>query len=163
MVEKVVIILGSGSDEDFAKPIWTTLDKYGIPYEKRVFSVHCRGRSQELLNLLNKYEQSEDNIVYITVAGRSNALSGFVDCNTKYAVIACPPYSEKFGGTDIYSSLRVPVGVVSLTMLEPESAALAAMKILAYGNSELYEKILQYQLNRRNKNKADDKRIRKSK
>ena len=28
-------------------------------------------------------------------------------------VIACPPYSEKFGGADIYSSLRVPSGIGS--------------------------------------------------
>jgi len=41
-------------------------------------------------------------------------------------VIACPPYSEAFGGADVYSSLRMPKGVAPLVVLEPEGAALAA-------------------------------------
>jgi 5-(carboxyamino)imidazole ribonucleotide mutase len=158
--EKVVIIMGSSSDEEFAKPIWIILDQYRVPYEKRVISAHRR--TQDLLDSLKEYETSGDNLVYVTVAGMSNALSGIVACNTKFAVIACPPYSEKFGGADVYSSLRMPKGVVVYTILEPENAALAAIKILAYGNSELYEKVLQYQQNMVNKNERDDKEIRKS-
>lgn len=158
--EKVVVIMGSGSDEEFAKPIWATLQQYGIPCEKRVFSAHKR--AQELLDVLGEYERSGDNIVYITVAGRSNALSGVVDDNTKHIVIACPPYSEKFGGSDVYSSLRMASGIASLVILEPENAALAAIKILAYGDSKLYEKVSQYQQNMADKNNADDERIRKS-
>jgi phosphoribosylaminoimidazole carboxylase PurE protein len=68
--------------------------------------------------------------VYITVAGRSNALSGFVDAQVTAPVIACPPESEAFGGLDILSSLRMPRGVAPLVVLEPENAALAAAKML---------------------------------
>lgn len=160
MSERVVVILGSGSDEEFAKPIWAVLEKHKVAYDKRVISAHKRAR--ELLDLLKADEESKDNIVYITIAGRSNALSGVVDSNTKYTVIACPPYSEKFGGVDVYSSLRMPGGVAPLVILEPENAALAAIKILAYGNPALYEKVSRYQDEMRDKNRADDEKIRKS-
>lgn len=157
---RVVIILGSGGDEEFAKPIWTVLSQHRIPHEKRVVSAHKR--TQDLLDMLKEDARTGDNIVYITVVGRSNALSGVVDSNTKYTVIACPPYSEKFGGVDVYSSLRMPSGVTPLVILEPENAALAAIKILAYGDSGLYEKISEYQKAAADKNRADDERIKKA-
>lgn len=155
--EKIIVIMGSGSDEEFARPIWTTLARYGIPCERRVISAHRRARA--LLDALAEYERSGDSIVYITVAGRSNALSGMVDCNTEHAVIACPPYSEKFGGADVYSSLRMPGGVAPMVVLEPENAALAAMKILACGNKAIRSNIAKYQKEAAGKNEADDERI----
>lgn len=157
MVERVVIILGSGADEEFAKPIWSTLEKHKVAYQKRVISAHKR--PHDLLSLLKKDEESGDRVVYITVAGRSNALSGVVDCNTRFAVIACPPYSDKFGGIDIYSSLRMPGGVTPMVILEPENAALAAIRILAYGNPKLYDRISEFQKSMVEKNKADDEKL----
>ena len=158
MAERVVIILGSGSDEEFAKPIWTTLEKHNVRSEKRVISAHRR--PSDLLDMLKEYDSSGDTIVYITVAGRSNALSAVVDSNTKYAVIACPPYSDKFNGNDIYSSLRMPGGITPMVVLDPENAALAAIKILAYGNGELYKNIEKSQSAGREKNRSDDERMR---
>lgn len=157
---KVVVIMGSGSDEEFAKPIWTTLERYGIACERRVISAHKR--AGELIDALEEYDRSGEDIVYITVAGRSNALSGVVDGNTRHAVIACPPHSERFGGADVYSSLRMASGIAPMVILEPENAALAAMKILAYGNRALREKVSQYQKGMADRNRADDERIGKS-
>lgn len=159
MADRVVIILGSGGDEEFAKTIWTTLEKHKVAYDKRVISAHKR--PHVLLDLLKADEKSKDNVVYITVAGRSNALSGVVDCNTKFIVIACPPYSDKFGGIDVYSSLRMPGGVTPLVILEPENAALAAIKILAYGNPALYQRVSEYQKAMVDKNKSDDEKLMK--
>ena len=79
------------------------------------------------------------------MAGRSNALSAFVDANTPKPVIACPPYSEKFSGKDIYSSLRVPSGIGSVVTIEPEGAAIAAAKILAAGDKTREQPIKAYQ------------------
>lgn len=159
MSDRVVIILGSGSDDEFAKQISSTLEKHKIPYDKRVISAHKRPKV--LLDLLDKDQKSGDNIVYITVAGRSNALSGVVDCNTSSVVIACPPYSEKFGGVDVYSSLRMPGGVTPLVVLEPENAALAAIKILAYGNRDIKKAVLEYQKAMVERNNSDDEKIKK--
>ena len=83
-----------------------------------------------LLDLLREWEASEAARVYITVAGRSNALSGFLDAQVTSPVIACPPPSDSFGGMDILSSLRMPRGVAPMVVLEPENAALAAAKML---------------------------------
>jgi len=157
---RAVIIIGSSVDEEFTRPIRSTLKELGLPYELRVASAHKTPR--RLLEMLEEYERSGDRIVYITVAGRSNALSGFVDSNTRYPVIACPPQSDKFGCVDIYSSLRMPTGVSPLVILEPESAALAAAKILALSDQDICKRVLSYQKGVRDKVEQDDENLRKA-
>jgi len=72
-------------------------------------------------------------------------------------VIACPPYSEKYGGADIYSSLRLPSGIGSLTTIEPEGAAIAVAKIFAIDNKNLQRTIQEYQLRKKQEiEKADE-------
>jgi phosphoribosylaminoimidazole carboxylase PurE protein len=131
----VVILMGSKSDLAQAKQIAEALAGFGLSYELRVASAHKS--PAYLLQMLQQYEQEdaqtpEDSVrrVYITVAGRSNALSGFVDAAVRAPVIACPPYAEKFAGADVYSSLRMPSGVAPAVVLEPEAAALLAAKML---------------------------------
>ena len=80
-------------------------------------------------------------MVFVTVAGRSNALSGMVDANTTKPVIACPPYSEKFAGVDIFSSFRVPSGIGLVVTLEPEGVAIAAAKIFALEDKNLAKRV----------------------
>ncbi len=145
--QKVVIIMGSRRDLSFAAPIGQVLEHFGVDYDYRIASAHKTPR--DLLNLLEEYEKPENSIVYVTVAGMSNALSGLVDANTRHPVIACPPYSEKFGGADIYSSLRTPSGVAPLVVLNPENAALAAVKMLGLENPALSEKVYQFQLKKK--------------
>jgi phosphoribosylcarboxyaminoimidazole (NCAIR) mutase len=64
-----------------------------------------------------------------------------VDANVAAPVIACPPYSEKYGGADLYSSLRMPSGVAPAVVIEPAGAALLAAKILALGDAKLRAKV----------------------
>jgi 5-(carboxyamino)imidazole ribonucleotide mutase/phosphoribosylaminoimidazole-succinocarboxamide synthase len=64
------------------------------------------------------------------VAGRSNALSGFVDGAVDVPVLACPPHSDTFAGADLFSSVRMPSGIAPGLVLEPANAALLAAKIL---------------------------------
>lgn len=127
---------------DFCKEIAKHLKGLGLDFEFRVASAHKT--PGKVLDILGEYEK--ERIVYITVAGRSNALSAFVDANTAKPVIACPPYSEKFGGADIYSSLKVPSGVGSVVTIEPEGAAIAAAKILAVDDEALTKRIGEHQL-----------------
>jgi len=107
----------------------------------RVCSAHKA--TARLLEILREYE-SAGSLVYITIAGRSNALSAVVDANTRYPVIACPPYSDRFGGMDILSSLRLPSGIASPLILEPEGAALLAAKILALSDAQLSQRLSDY-------------------
>lgn len=141
MPGKVVILMGSERDLELCREIAQHLKAFGLEYELRVASAHKT--PEKVLEILREFEQQE--IVYITVAGRSNTLSAFVDANTSKPVIACPPYSEKFGGADIYSSLRVPSGVASLVMIEPEGAAVAAAKIFAVEDRAMEKKVRNYQ------------------
>ena len=133
--------MGSERDLEFCREITKYLKLLGVEYEFRVASAHKT--PEQVLAVLKEFEK--ETIVYITVAGRSNALSAFVDANTSKPVIACPPYSEKFGGADIYSSLRVPSGIGSTVTIEPEGAAIAAAKILALDDEALAERVKYYQ------------------
>ncbi len=133
--------MGSERDLEFCRQIAKYLKLLGVEYAFRVASAHKT--PEQVLEILKEFEK--EKIVYITVAGRSNALSAFVDANTSKPVIACPPYSEKYGGADIYSSLRVPSGIGSTVTIEPEGAAIAAAKILALDDEALAESVKDYQ------------------
>jgi 5-(carboxyamino)imidazole ribonucleotide mutase/phosphoribosylaminoimidazole-succinocarboxamide synthase len=134
-MSSVVILMGSKSDLPFVHRITEALDAFGLAHDLRVASAHKSARY--LLDLLAQYEADGEVGVYITVAGRSNALSGMVDANVTAPVIACPPYSDKYGGADLYSSLRMPSGVAPAVVIEPAGAALLAAKILAVGDAGL--------------------------
>jgi 5-(carboxyamino)imidazole ribonucleotide mutase len=138
---KVVVLMGSERDLDFCKEIAKHLKVFGLAYEFRVGSAYKT--PGKVLAVVKEYEK--ERVVYVTVAGRSNALSAFVDANTVKPVIACPPYSEKYGGADVFSSLRVPSGVGLVVTVEPEAAAVAAAKILAVDDKELSKRIAEFQ------------------
>jgi phosphoribosylaminoimidazole carboxylase PurE protein len=138
-----ILILGSKSDLDHGRAITKTLDEFGIQSEIRIASAHKVTRY--VLDLLAEYERSDRPRVYVTVAGRSNALSGVVDANVSAPVIACPPYSDRFGGMDLLSSLRMPSGVAPLVVLEPEAAGLAAAKILGLADPAVAERVRGFQ------------------
>ncbi len=141
MPSQVIIIMGSKGDLSHAQAVVKTLKTLEIPHEMRICSAHKA--TARLLEILRHYEASGP-LVYITIAGRSNALSAVVDANTHYPVIACPPYSDRFGGMDILSSLRLPSGIASPTILEPEGAALLAAKMLALSDEQLRQRVDSY-------------------
>ena len=135
----VPIIMGSKEDMEFCKQIGDELGRLGIKHEYRIASAHKA--TQFVLGIIGEYDSKHDKIVYITVAGRSNALSGVVDANTDNPVIACPPYSEKYKGLDVLSSLRMPSGVCPAVVLEPKNAALLAAKMLGLVDGAIKQKI----------------------
>lgn len=148
--------MGSKKDTEFTEPISDLLQEFEIDFERRIASAHKT--PEKVLEIL-KENEGQGKTVYITVAGRSDALSGLVDANTRSPVIACPPYSEKFGGGDVLSSLRMPSGVGPLVVLEPESAALAAAKILALDDPELTRKISAYHQKTKEKIEKSDSEV----
>jgi 5-(carboxyamino)imidazole ribonucleotide mutase len=142
MPAHVIIIMGSKGDLAHAQAVAKTLKTLEISYQMRVCSAHKA--TARLIEILKEYEQQPGPLVYITIAGRSNALSAVIDANTRFPVIACPPYSDRFGGMDILSSLRLPSGIASPTILEPEGAALLAAKILALTDEQLRQRVEQH-------------------
>jgi 5-(carboxyamino)imidazole ribonucleotide mutase/phosphoribosylaminoimidazole-succinocarboxamide synthase len=127
--------MGSKSDLGHGQAVATALTDFGIESEIRVASAHKA--AAYVLDLLAAYEADPRPKVYVTIAGRSNALSGLVDGNVAAPVIACPPYSDRFGGADVFSSLRMPSGIAPAVVLEPGAAALLAAKVFALGDTDL--------------------------
>ena len=156
-MSKVVVIMGSKGDLEHSQKIAGMIKKMGVECVMRIASAHKV--PLKALDIVKQYEN--EDTVFITVAGRSNALSGFVDANTARPVIACPPYSDKFGGNDLYSTLRMPSGVCPMLVLEPEEAGLAALKILALNNKQLASKIQEYQKAKRDEIEKADKELNK--
>lgn len=155
----VIIFLGSKSDLEWGKDISKHLLRFDIVYKIHIASAHKT--PEYLLTLVRKYDKLGEPLVYICVAGRSNALGGFVDAQTNNPVLNCPPYSEKYAGLDILSSLRMPGGVASLTVLEPVQVALAAAKIISLSDIKIKEKIFSYQKEIKEKIKKADQDLNK--
>lgn len=159
MTGKIVILMGSERDIELCHEIAKHIEAFGLEYEFHVASAHKT--PEKVLEILRGFEH--EKVVYVTVAGRSNALSAFVDANTAKPVIACPPYSEKFGGADIFSSLRVPSGIGSLVTIEPEGAAIAAAKIFAFEDRAMEKRVREYQNAKKKEIERADKSVKKVK
>ena len=138
----IVILMGSRADEAHARKVAEAAAALGIETVLRVGSAHKT--PEHVLAILKEYESSARALVYITIAGRSNALSGFVDGCVTAPVIACPPPSEAFGGADIYSSLRMPSGIAPAVVLDPTNAALLAAKIFALSDPALRTRLAEF-------------------
>ncbi len=145
MSGKAIIIMGSERDLDFCREIAKYLKLLGVGFEFRVASAHKN--PEKVLEIIQAFDG--EKVVFITVAGRSNALSAFVDGNSSKPVIACPPYSETFSGVDIFSSLRVPSGIGSVVVIEAEGAAIATAKIFALEEVAIAETIKNYQASKK--------------
>ena len=154
MTALVVILMGSKADEAHCQKISEAARGFGVDVETRIGSAHKT--PEHVSKMLCDYEADPRPKVYITVAGRSNALSGFTDGSVTAPVIACPPPSESFGGADIFSSLRMPSGIAPAVVLEPANAALLAAKILSLSDADVKAKVVEFQQRQAHKILADD-------
>jgi len=125
----VIIVCGSESDFPFAEKIKEPLKAKNISVELLVASAHKQAKKG--LEIIEKHGQNPKTI-FVTIAGRSNALSGFFAGNSQNIVIACPPFKSLDDyNTDIHSTLRMPSNTPVLTILDPKNCALAIERIIA--------------------------------
>jgi 5-(carboxyamino)imidazole ribonucleotide mutase len=150
----LVILMGSKADAAHCQKIAEAAQQLGLEVVQRIGSAHKT--PTHLLELLAGYENGMRPLVFITVAGRSNALSGFVDGAVSAPVIACPPPAEAFGGADVYSSLRMPSGIAPALVLEPANAALCAAKIFAVNDPAVRQRVRAFQQQQAQKVIDDD-------
>jgi 5-(carboxyamino)imidazole ribonucleotide mutase len=151
----VVILMGSKVDEEHCRKILDVVQALGVETVLRIGSAHKT--PLYVIDMLKEYESDPRPKVYITAAGRSNALSAFVDAQVRSPVISCPPPSEAFGGADIFSSLRMPSGVAPAVVLDPANSALLAAKILGIADPALAERVIEFQKSQARKVIADDR------
>ncbi len=135
--------MGSKSDESHARKIAEVLADYGIKTELYVCSAH---KVPELvLEIVNDFNKTNDDICYVTIAGRSNGLSGVVAANSVHPVIACPPFKDKADYlANIHSSVQMPSDTPAMVVVDPQNAAMAAMRILALTDKKLRKQIAQH-------------------
>jgi phosphoribosylaminoimidazole-succinocarboxamide synthase len=124
-----VIISGSIKDNDHVAKIVAALDQQNIHSALHVSSAHKNTR--RVLDLIEKYDNDYlRRVVWVTVAGRSNALSGVIAANSKRPVIACPPFADKMDMmVNIHSTLQCPSNVPVMTILDPGNVALSIKRI----------------------------------
>ena len=126
----VVIVSGSTSDSEYVNNLVQVLLKENIYYEKYVSSAHKQ--TAQTLELIQKYEKQDRSIIWVTVAGRSNALSAVISANSRFPVIACPPFKDKVDMmVNIHSTLQCPSNVPVMTILDTSNAILACKKIFS--------------------------------
>ena len=128
-LEKMVVILsGSPSDAWHCEKIQQCLKDNHIYSRIHYCSAHKNTRG--VLEILDSYEDQQRRIIYVTVAGMSNALSGVTTCNSRFPVIACPPFKDSMDmQTNINSTLQMPSKVPVMTILSPGNVALSVRKI----------------------------------
>jgi 5-(carboxyamino)imidazole ribonucleotide mutase len=139
MPRSVSILMGSESDREIAKKAETILEKFGISFETRVLSSHRNHKE------LDKYVETSKSDVFITIAGLSAALPGFVASLSTKPVIGVP-VSGKLNLDSILAIVQlpsgVPVGTVGLD--NGTNAALLAAEIIAVSEPEIARKLIQY-------------------
>ena len=130
-MSKVAIIMGSASDWDVMSPACTTLEEFGISYEKKVLSAHRNPGP-----LADYVRAARDNGFDIIIAGAGGAahLPGVIAALTTLPVIGVPVKSKALNGLDsLLSIVQMPSGIPVATMAidGAKNAALYAVSILA--------------------------------
>lgn len=160
----VAVVVGSPSDKEYAYKIRDALNKkYGVHHvDVHVSSAHKGTR--KTLDLAAQIQQWTSAKAVIAVAGMSNGLGPVLAANlpTPGKLYSCSnvdslPYTNSFSSTlvissppttdlttlnsDIWSSLRIPSGMASATVVGADNAALFAAHIVANSDAFVWSTI----------------------
>lgn len=124
-----VIVAGSDSDKNHLEKLVSALKMYEIPYQVRICSAHKS--PQRLLELIEEYEGQA--LVWVAVAGGTDALSGTLAFHAHQPVISCPPDGLN------QSCLTNPPGSSNATILNPKNAARFIAQVFSVVNPRLRE------------------------
>lgn len=127
--EKIVIIVaGSKSDKYYTNKVLNVLTDKKILGGVVFASAHKE--TEKVINFIKDIECKFDNIIWVTMAGMSNALSGVFAANTKFPTIGCPVFkSDTDLLININSTLQMPSKVPVMTILSSENVGIACQKI----------------------------------
>lgn len=139
--------MGSTSDYSVMADAVTTLEEFGVSFEKRVVSAH---RTPDLLCEYAKSAKGRGINVIIAGAGGAAHLPGMVASMTTLPVIGVPVKSKALSGLDsLLSIVQMPAGIpVATTAINgSKNAALIAISILALQDAELAKKLEDFREN----------------
>jgi len=144
MNKKIGIMMGSDSDLPVMKSACQVLEKLDVEYELTVISAH---RTPERAREYALKAEEKGIGVIITAAGKAAHLPGVIAASTIVPVIGVPIRTSTLGGADsLYSMVQMPGGipVATVALNGAKNAALLAVQMLATGDKEFREKLIQY-------------------
>ena len=130
-----VIVAGSDSDMPHLEKIQAELGKYGIRSHIRICSAHKQPSACE--ELVMKYNNSVEPVVFISVAGGTDALSGVLSFLSVHPVVSCPP------GAEYVSCISNPPGSSNSLVLNVANVAKHVAQIFGHQLSGLQKNILE--------------------
>lgn len=145
MQPKVSIIMGSTSDLKIMSEAAKFLDEMGIPFELNALSAHRT--PDQVLDFARKAHTRGVKVI-IAGAGGAAHLPGVVAALTPLPVIGVPVKSSNSidGWDSILSILQMPSGipVATVALDGAKNAAILAMQIIATGEPEMQQKMLEF-------------------
>jgi phosphoribosylaminoimidazole carboxylase PurE protein len=129
-----VIMAGSDSDKPHIQKIAKSLDEYCITYGIRICSAHKQ--PEALMSLLEGYNGFNNALVYIAVAGGTDALSGTASFHSYHPVISCPPDAPND------TCLRNPPGSSNAYIARADNVGKLVAQMYSHLNPE-YKRLLE--------------------
>ena len=140
---KILVIMGSKSDQLIMSRGIEILKKFRIPYQVEICSAH---RNPEKIKSLAKSAEKKGIKVIIAGAGMAAHLPGVIASYTNLPVIGVPLNASSLSGMDsLFSIVQMPSGVPVATMSIGEAgaknAAILAIQILALSDEKLKKRL----------------------
>ncbi len=136
--------MGSVSDLDVMKGAFEMLEKFGVEYEKKVYSAH---RTPAALEEWMRDARDKGFAAFIAGAGGAAHLAGVVASHTTLPVIGVPIMSKALRGMDsLLSTVQMPSGIPVATVAidGAKNAAILAVEIMAVADKELAQKLADF-------------------
>ena len=142
----VGLIMGSTSDWETMRHAADVLERFGLPYEKRVVSAH---RTPAWLAESATGAEARGLQVIIAGAGGAAHLPGMVASQSLIPVIGVPVQSHALNGLDSLLSIvqmpgGVPVATMAIGKAGATNAGLFAVSLLAVTRPELREQLRRF-------------------
>ena len=134
----VGVVMGSTSDWETMRWAYETLERFGVPCEKRVVSAH---RTPKLLATYAATAEERGLEVIIAGAGGAAHLPGMLAAQTTVPVLGVPVESKALKGLDSLLSIAqmpagVPVGTLAIGVPGSVNAGLLAVAIVSNAHPE---------------------------
>jgi 5-(carboxyamino)imidazole ribonucleotide mutase len=139
----VALLMGSSSDWETLSHAAELLDRFQVPYEKRVVSAH---RMPDDMFAFAEQAQARGLQAIIAGAGGAAHLPGMLAAKTTVPVLGVPVASKQLSGLDsLYSIVQMPKGVPVATFAigaaGAANAALFAVAMLALHDAALLARL----------------------
>jgi len=143
MEAKVSIIMGSTSDLDVMSKAAKLLEELEIPFEMNALSAH---RTPDEVEKFAKGAKDRGIKVIIAGAGMAAHLPGVIAAMTPLPVIGVPIKASLEGFDSIMSIVQMPPGipVATVAVNGAMNAAILAVQMMATGDEELMQKMVDY-------------------